>query len=55
MIISYLNCETAVMSDDSLLVKLSAKNEQNILGMWWLSGRFGALCPEGRRFEFHTM
>ena len=20
---------------------------------WWLSGRFGALCPEGRRFESH--
>jgi|SRR6218665_1025560 len=21
-------------------------------GAWWLSGRFGALCPEGRKFEY---
>ena len=24
------------------------------IGAWWLSGRFGALCAEGRRFEFHS-
>ena len=23
-------------------------------GSWWLSGRFGALRPEGRRFESHS-
>ena len=23
-------------------------------GAWWLSGRFGALSPEGRRFETHS-
>ena len=23
-------------------------------GAWWLSGRFGALGPEGRRFESHS-
>ena len=25
-----------------------------INGAWWLSCRFGALCPEGRRFESHS-
>src|SRR6218665_1893346 len=24
------------------------------LGMWWLSGRFGALRPQGCRFEHHS-
>ena len=23
-------------------------------GAWWLSGKFGALHPEGRRFESHS-
>src|SRR6218665_414305 len=23
-------------------------------GAWWLSGRFGALRPEGGKFEFHS-
>src|SRR6218665_973124 len=26
----------------------------DIYGVWWLSGWFGALCPEGRRFESHS-
>ena len=49
-------------------VKLSRTREKNLLYMfilynyllyvfsiaWWLSGRFGALCPEGHRFESHS-
>ena len=25
-----------------------------VIKAWWLSGRIGAFCPEGRRFESHS-
>src|SRR6218665_597425 len=27
----------------------------SVIGVWWLNGRFGALHPEGRRFESHSI
>ena len=41
-------------SDVHCLVIVSSDIKKHLLvicGVWWLSGRFAALCPEGRRFE----
>jgi len=32
----------------------SAGNRRMSYGAWWLSGKFGALRPEGCRAEFHN-
>ena len=32
---------------------ISGNSRENICGVWWLRGRFDALCLEGSRFESH--
>ena len=34
--------------------KLCFDGEEDTSGEWYLSGKFGALCPEGHRFESHS-
>ena len=36
----------------SMLIIIS--NFAMMRGAWWLSGKFGALSPKGRRFESHS-
>ena len=43
--------------DMDVVLKDNLQRKVNVFikrGTWWLSGKFGALRPEGRRFKSHS-